>query len=170
MASNAMVASCIKKFSVLFGGREVTEELTVLYAGFLRDLPDDVLEVASNSCIRTCRFFPTIAEIMDAADELGKEERNVGAEFFAVAAGKGIPDDPAFQNALYSIGGPRVIGEATMQELGFLRREFMKEYAFFRKEGRNLADYKSIEANRRKQLSGSIGELVGMVVDKLARP
>lgn len=38
-----------------------------LYREALADLPPDILAAAVKACIRTCRFFPTVAEIREGA-------------------------------------------------------------------------------------------------------
>jgi len=47
--------------------RDVTPELVGIYAGALGDLSDDALERALRGAVKTCKFFPTPAELRELA-------------------------------------------------------------------------------------------------------
>lgn len=41
-----------------------------VYSESLSDVPDDLLRAAARRCVRTCRWFPRVAELRDAAAEI----------------------------------------------------------------------------------------------------
>lgn len=66
MASNPQVARILAILQEVWP-REITTELVRIYADTLRDLDDDALMRAARQHLRTARFFPTPAELRDAA-------------------------------------------------------------------------------------------------------
>lgn len=43
----------------------MSDEFIQVYQNMLQDLPDEVLRDSTLECLKTCRFFPTIAEIRE---------------------------------------------------------------------------------------------------------
>lgn len=130
MASNNQIEFMLMKFSAIFPEKRLGADGVLIYLDALEDMDDAALANATKICIRTCRYFPTIAEIIEAAEPSGK---NIGAELYNVWRGMDCPDDPAFRFALASVGGRRALEQATIQDLAYIRKEFMKEYAHFKR-------------------------------------
>lgn len=99
-----------------------------IYCDALRGMSVDAIESAIKECILTCRFFPTVADLLEKAQEAMDGGRNVEAEFLAVWRGGRPPADQPFLDALESVGGSRTVRDATSQDIQFLRRDFMKKY------------------------------------------
>jgi len=81
MAKIELVTKYLDIFSAAFPGREVTEKTIAVYVQYLREIPDDVFIIAADRCIKTSKFFPTIAEIYEKAEpeleEWKKREYNI---------------------------------------------------------------------------------------------
>lgn len=63
------VADCVADLKAAFPRDKCPPETFAIYLRELGDLPVDVLQAAARDLIRTCRFFPSIAEIRAAAAE-----------------------------------------------------------------------------------------------------
>jgi hypothetical protein len=57
----------MRKLAAAFS-QDVTEEKLAVYADSLRDMSVGRLDLAMARCLKTCKFFPSIAEIRTAAD------------------------------------------------------------------------------------------------------
>lgn len=66
MASSACVTKCLAILSEAKPDREITPNTVAVYAMALDDVEDRDLERAVARCLKTCRFFPTPAELRDA--------------------------------------------------------------------------------------------------------
>jgi hypothetical protein len=73
MASREAVANILAGLGEMYR-RRVTQLMAQLYHGALADLEDETLVHAASVCARTCKFFPTVAELRDAvgANEHGR--------------------------------------------------------------------------------------------------
>jgi len=64
MATGETVAKVLRLWAENWPGREVTPETVKLYQRALAEVPDDVLETAALECLKTCTFWPTVAEAL----------------------------------------------------------------------------------------------------------
>jgi len=64
MATGETVAKVLRLWAENWPGREVTPETVKLYQRALAEVPDDVLETAALECLKTCTFWPTVAETL----------------------------------------------------------------------------------------------------------
>lgn len=62
MATLEEITKLMAIMSVAFPGKDLPKATIKLYAEVLKDLPEDVLEAASNELIASSNFFPTVAE------------------------------------------------------------------------------------------------------------
>lgn len=56
---------------------KLTDQTIAIYRRLLADLPVDLLQAATLTCATECKFFPTIAEIRQAAAQLTKQASDV---------------------------------------------------------------------------------------------
>ena len=73
MADRDTVIKGLKVLGTIFQERSVSEEFVAIYQELLEDLPDEVLIKAVRECLLRCRFYPTIAEIMERAEPILQE-------------------------------------------------------------------------------------------------
>jgi hypothetical protein len=102
----------------------------------LADLPLDVLAAAALQCIATVRFFPTIAELREAAALLTEPERQSGMEVWGEAidelskakAEARIPRlaDPIAARILKAMGGHAALSNS--KDPSYDRSQFVKAY------------------------------------------
>lgn len=58
----------INLLSASFARDNIKTPTIIVYVKMLADVPDELLEYSVNECIQTCKFFPTIAEIREKAN------------------------------------------------------------------------------------------------------
>lgn len=64
------VAHLLAPLLCAYPAAKISMETIQVYAVALSVLTEDQLQAAVLRCMRTCKFFPSIAEIMEAADEI----------------------------------------------------------------------------------------------------
>lgn len=96
---------------------ELQAQTIEVYARCLTDLPDAVLEAAAKDCIARSRFFPTVAELREAAHGIthAGEETAFEAWEQVMRSFRMCDQCPSFRNprikkALDGIGGWRLVG------------------------------------------------------------
>ena len=67
MADKDSVMRVIRLLMENWPREEMSEARAGLYCRLLTDIPSDILEAACLQCIATSKFFPTVAELRDAA-------------------------------------------------------------------------------------------------------
>lgn len=67
MATERRVNEVMGVLAAAYPNFQLTTQTIAVYVRILADMPDEVLEAASLDCVSKCRFFPTIAELRDAA-------------------------------------------------------------------------------------------------------
>ena len=70
MAEQKFVVKMLTVLVLAFPNAKIEKGSIDVYARDLADIPEDVLDLACQECRVTLRFFPTIAEIRDAAAKL----------------------------------------------------------------------------------------------------
>jgi hypothetical protein len=113
-------AEAMGVLTAAFPNAPVGRETVLVYADMLGDIPEDLLRKAVRRCINTTKFFPTIAEIREAANsirrEAAMEESNrkllarLSAQRREELAGPGIRLVP--EKSDRRGGGPRLINPA----------------------------------------------------------
>src|SRR5438128_6469091 len=61
-----LVSTWLTSLAAAFGV-EINETRIAIYVEALKDIADNRLEIAFQTCLKGCRFFPTIADIREAA-------------------------------------------------------------------------------------------------------
>lgn len=89
----------IKVFSVLAAAhpeRDLAVETKRIYSEFLADIPGELLMAAAKRCLRTCTFFPKIAELRQAAGAIAREQRDAtGLQRLRESRGEMLPKPEA---------------------------------------------------------------------------
>lgn len=67
MAAPAKTIAIVTGLIALYPNANVTEATITAYVGMLKDIPDDILSAAANDCAGKCKWFPTVAELREAA-------------------------------------------------------------------------------------------------------
>ena len=75
MASRDVVDKVIFKLSAVLPDRKLMAEAIDVYAEMLEFIDDDVLIETSKELLKKCRFFPTIAEIIETAEPITKKKQ-----------------------------------------------------------------------------------------------
>lgn len=70
MANSTTVSKSLGMMAIVLQDKKVTPEFVTIYQEMLNDLPDAVLFEACKVCIKTRRFFPTIAELRESAEPI----------------------------------------------------------------------------------------------------
>lgn len=90
MANRDIVEKMIFKLSAVLPDRKLLAEAIDIYAEMLDSLADDVLIETTKELLKKCRFFPTIAEILETAEPIAKSKQLM---LEVVACSKYIKDD-----------------------------------------------------------------------------
>jgi len=70
MADESTLSRCMRMLVEMYPKEPMTENRLELYRRLLADVPNDALEAATLQSIASCRFFPTVAELREAAFSL----------------------------------------------------------------------------------------------------
>ena len=70
MATWKTVSRLLAMMSIVLQDKETSEPFYKIYHEDLEDIPDHILVDAVMLCRKTCKFFPTIAEIRERAEPL----------------------------------------------------------------------------------------------------
>ena len=115
MATTDFVARTIAVLSAAYPSANIARETIQVYVADLSDIPDEVLDLAAADCRATCKWFPTIAEIRQAAARIqaGADSLPPALEAFGTMykemndshyhpdlAANGDPTRPVFSNAI----------------------------------------------------------------------
>lgn len=123
----------------------LTEQRLAAYWIGLSDLDDSVFTAAVQQCVRTCRFFPAVAELRAAAEEILTQAGVMPVEpeeawIHVLSRAKrwhpgmsGRFDDPSITRALVEIGGISAVALASNDEVGWLRKSFLARYSVYRR-------------------------------------
>lgn len=155
-----------------------TADQVSLYREFLADLHDSTLKAAIAACIKSCKFFPKIAEIRERAIatlELSGHFPPVAEVAWEEALDKARHwnwidevrySDELVAQAVRAVGTIRRIAETANDDLGWLRKEFIEFYAIKREqELRNNDELLTLPARTHEdQLRGDeIRKMIGGV-------
>ena len=117
MADRRFVAEICGVLAAAYPRFTLRKETIEVYARCLADLPDAVLEAAAKDCIARSRFFPTVAELREAAHGIthAGEETAYEAWEQVMRSFRMCDKCPSFRNprtnkALDGIGGWRLVG------------------------------------------------------------
>src|SRR5689334_3695070 len=70
MASDAEVTKALTVLAAAYPRFDLPEATIKIYQRLLADLEFDILKAATLQCATMCKFFPTVAEIREAAVEI----------------------------------------------------------------------------------------------------
>ncbi len=70
MATNGTIAQILAMLSIAYPGYEIAAQTPEVYAALLADVPDDVLVAAAQKHATTSKWFPKIAELREAAQDI----------------------------------------------------------------------------------------------------
>lgn len=142
-----------------------------IYREALADIDYDVLKAAAKKCLADCRFFPTIAELRQAAAALTTPPSTSGVEAWGlvmseVRRGVGYPlqvpvecgiTDPLILRSVESVGGWKLLQRSTNQEDIAHRARFVEVYetllARQRDDARQMPEVRQMTAARHAEAS-----------------
>ena len=117
MADRRFVAEMCGVLAAAYPRFTLRKDTIEVYARCLADMPDAVLEAAAKDCIARSRFFPTVAELREAAHGIthAGEETAYEAWEQVMRSFRMCDKCPSFRNprtnkALDGIGGWRLVG------------------------------------------------------------
>lgn len=73
------VAEILATAAMVYPHANITPGLIRVYIEYLKDIEPQTLDQAVKTCVSTCKFFPTIAEIREAAAEITMRSAGVPA-------------------------------------------------------------------------------------------
>ena len=85
MASEAVVLQVLELFTTMYPNYALTSPAIGVYVRLLEDIPDEVLSQAALDLLSRSTYFPTIAELRSAAQELLEAFAPVPHEYLAWA-------------------------------------------------------------------------------------
>jgi hypothetical protein len=139
MASKETVAKAFVLLSANWPTYAFTATTMPTYQRMLEDLPDAVLEAAVLDCIATSRFFPTVAEIREAAANIVTDAVHATNEYDAWAEVKKAVSrtqwtwsDPMIGAAMQRVGGLHAFGMSEMSDEPSWRSRFIECYRMLR--------------------------------------
>ena len=68
MAEKSNISKSMGMMAIVLQDKKISDEFIAIYQEMLADIPDDILVLSMKSCLLTCRFFPSIAEIREKAE------------------------------------------------------------------------------------------------------
>ena len=109
---------------------EATEALTQGYWLGLKDLPIEAVELACAAALRESQFFPRPVELRRLAGVIKTKDHALRAWEHVIEASKrsAAVDDPVARRAVTSLGGPKRMGQLTLGELRWARKDFLDCY------------------------------------------
>jgi hypothetical protein len=138
---------------------EISSQLADIYLCALRELTIEELDRGCSMALRTCKFFPRLAEILELAKPPANDlilleaerawenhQRRIGffccdesgIELPRYQGGKAIQPpalDPATEYAVRQCGGRYAIEYCNPENLHFVRRDFISAYSRFAQTG-----------------------------------
>ncbi|RMD57454.1 hypothetical protein D6833_13885 [Candidatus Parcubacteria bacterium] len=120
------ILNVLHKLALVYPQQEVPEETVEMYVRLLDDLPVDALRAAALQLATTSKWFPTVAEIREAAFALMEHQSGLPSAYeawqevmrqaFEVGhTGKPQFSHPAIMEAVKAIGGWRYVCMSTNQ-------------------------------------------------------
>jgi len=119
---------------------QITEETIQVYAIALSELNESELAAAVMRCMRTCKFFPSIAEILEAAQKMIEAASGTGAKDadeawnevqrqmqVAFVYKKPIFSTPEIEQAALAMGWIGLC-ETPTDQIGVARAQFLRLY------------------------------------------
>lgn len=148
MATEKEIQKALLVLSAAYPRFDLPDETVSIYCRLLVDLDFDTLKAATLQCATTCKFFPTVAEIRDAAAELkimaegipdpASAWGEVVSQIKAVGS-YGVPvfTNPLIADVIHQIGGWR--GLCMSENVVADRARFMDTFNDAKKASRRRA-------------------------------
>ncbi len=148
-----LCAKWMTGFSEIYG-REVTKEMIRLYSELLADISIETLEIALRLASQSCTRFPTVADIRGQVQKQVVAEDQMHAEMAwdlvqRILSKHWHPDigfhsnppeiDGPTEHALRQVGGYRRLNETPVDNLNFIRRDFLEAFKRYRETAGYLA-------------------------------
>ena len=83
MATNDEIKGVLKMLAAAYPNYGLTPETVVIYASLLGDIPAGTLRAAALKAATSCKFFPSVYELREAAGQLIAEVQGVPSAFQA---------------------------------------------------------------------------------------
>lgn len=108
MADAKFIAGLIGVMSVAYPyyADKVNDKMIALYAKLLEDLPEEALKLAAEKCMTTGKFFPSVADLREAAAQIvtGVDTLPLATEawgeFCKIIRRLGYFEEPVFENPI----------------------------------------------------------------------
>ena len=182
MATRETIDRCLVVLVTSYPRQQVAPETATVYTQLLSDLPDDLLESAVQQHCTTSKWFPTVAEIrqaagaiLDASDSV-PEAGEAWAEALRIAKAFSEYDKertkrmldavshPLVRDVICSVGGIEAIGATDDTGLSVMQSHFVRNYRELRTRQRQerlmlpaVRDtIQAIADKRRKALPGRV--------------
>ena len=143
MASKDTIAKAFVLLSANWPTYAFSETTMPTYQRLLADLPDAVLEAAVLDCIASCRFWPTVAEIREAAANIVTDAANATNEYDAwgevkraVSRAHHEWSDPMIGQAMQRVGGMDAFRMSDVGDEPSWRARFAECYKLLRQRER----------------------------------
>lgn len=138
MATEQEVVGIVARLVAAYPNANVTDLTIAVYVEDLRDIDAAVLALAARKVRTDCKFFPTIAELREAANAITTPVLRSGQEAWGDVlryfSRRERPADPLVEKAVEAIGGWRYIGAS---DEGSLLWPFVKAYEAIRDREHN---------------------------------
>ncbi len=136
MATQAEVFKIITGIAAAYPNFTVPKATYQVYARLLADVQPDVLTAAAAKAAATCKFFPTVAEIREAATSLmpavaglptayeawGEVKRNV------YHSHRPVWSHPLIEKTINCLGGLDAFGQSNIEDEMSWRAQFLRAY------------------------------------------
>ncbi len=146
MASKDTIAKAFVLLSGNWPNHPFTEVTMATYQRLLADIPDALAETAVLDCIASCKFFPTVAEIRDAAANIVTDAANAANEYDAwgevkraVSRSHWQWSDPMIGEAMQRVGGMDAFRMSDVSDEPSWRARFVECYRTLRQREQRQA-------------------------------
>ena len=122
-----------KKHMTMFAGTfntELTELMLKTYWEILSDMSDGEFEASARAYMTVGRFFPKPADLIEhsAGSPVAKKERVWTSVVRGLRDSSNMKVSNSAMEAVKAIGGARYLGQLSMKELEFKKKDFMEVY------------------------------------------
>lgn len=121
---------------------KINEKTSKVYWDILKGYSNEEIKKATIECVRKCKFFPKIAEIIEMIEGSPEEEAELAYLYFKEKLEKEgsyisvqSPRYPAVASVVEALGGWDRVGETNIENEVWLKRDFIKMYPIMKKRG-----------------------------------
>lgn len=158
MADPEKVTQIVEAFAQIYTNHKLSEMSIAMYCRVLSDIPNDLLEAAALAHVRTGKFFPTPAELVELATEVAFEGMPLPLEAWREVKSQVMSwcvvfSHPLIEEAINCLGGMKAFGQSNEDEEPSWRARFCEVYAGLVKRAKSKAAEHPDVATVRRQLS-----------------